>query len=52
LLESKKANASLKVIDFGTSRKLIPNKKMSKRLGTVNSKIKLQIFNTKKNFKI
>lgn len=34
LLDSKKANAQIKVIDFGTSRKFSTNKKMSKRLGT------------------
>jgi calcium-dependent protein kinase len=34
LLDSKKPNASIKVIDFGTSRKFSSTKKMSKRLGT------------------
>lgn len=34
ILESDKKNASLKVIDFGTSRKFDSNKKMTKRLGT------------------
>jgi len=29
--------ASLKIIDFGTSRRFDQNKKMSKRLGTVKS---------------
>jgi len=35
LLESKKSNSPVKVIDFGTSRKFSSNIKMSKRLGTV-----------------
>ena len=39
LLDSKKPNASIKVIDFGTSRKFNSTKKMSKRLGTVNLSI-------------
>ena len=34
LLDSKEKNASLKVIDFGTSRKFGSNKKMTKLLGT------------------
>lgn len=34
LFESKKPNANLKVIDFGTSRKFEANKKLTKRLGT------------------
>lgn len=37
LFDSEKKNANIKVIDFGTSRKLDKNKKMSKRLGTVSS---------------
>ena len=36
LFDSDKKNATLKVIDFGTSRKFDNKKKMSKRLGTVN----------------
>ena len=28
-------DAEIKVIDFGTSRKFDPNKRMTKRLGTV-----------------
>ncbi len=36
LLDSKKNNAQIKVIDFGTSRKFEADKKMTKRLGTVN----------------
>lgn len=35
LLDSKKSNAQIKVIDFGTSRKFDVDKKMTKRLGTV-----------------
>ena len=35
LLDSKKPNAQIKVIDFGTSRKFDSDKKMTKRLGTV-----------------
>lgn len=35
LLDSKKGNAHIKVIDFGTSRKFNVDKKMTKRLGTV-----------------
>ena len=34
LLDSKEKNASLKVIDFGTSRKFVRNIKMTKLLGT------------------
>ena len=34
LLDCKEKNASLKVIDFGTSRKFESKKKMTKRLGT------------------
>jgi len=36
IFDSSKPNANLKVIDFGTSRKLDPTKKLTKRLGTVN----------------
>lgn len=36
LFVSDKADAKLKVIDFGTSRKFDPTKRMTKRLGTVN----------------
>lgn len=43
LLDSKKVSASIKVIDFGTSRKFDNKKKMSKRLGTV-LKFFLQFF--------
>ena len=35
LFDSDKKNANLKVIDFGTSRKIDKSKKMSKLLGTV-----------------
>lgn len=35
LLESKQSNANLKVIDFGTSRKVDPEEKLSRRIGTV-----------------
>lgn len=34
LLESKKPGANLKVIDFGTSKKLVGDQKLKKRLGT------------------
>ncbi|EGR29659.1 protein kinase domain protein [Ichthyophthirius multifiliis] len=34
LFDSKNQNSNLKVIDFGTSRKIDPTKKMTKRLGT------------------
>lgn len=41
LFESREKNAILKIIDFGTSRKIENNEKLSKRLGTViNSDIK------------
>lgn len=36
IFDSKSNNATLKVIDFGTSRKFDSNVKMTKRLGTVN----------------
>jgi len=36
LLESKSANANLKVIDFGTCRKFNPEEKLTRRIGTVN----------------
>ena len=35
LFDSDRKNANLKVIDFGTSRRMDKTKKMSKRLGTV-----------------
>ena len=35
LFDTDKKDAILKVIDFGTSRKIDKTKKMSKRLGTV-----------------
>jgi calcium-dependent protein kinase len=35
ILENKKDNANLKVIDFGTSRKVNPDEKLSRRIGTV-----------------
>ena len=44
IFDSDSKNNSLKVIDFGTSRKFDKNKKMTKRLGTV-------IFNYIYNFK-
>lgn len=34
LFDTKKDNANLKVIDFGTSRKMDSQKKLTKRLGT------------------
>lgn len=34
LFDQKKQNANIKVIDFGTSRKFDPTKKLTKRLGT------------------
>lgn len=36
LFVSDKPDANLKVIDFGTSRKFDPKKRMTKRLGTVS----------------
>ena len=41
LFDSDKKNANLKVIDFGTSRKIDKNKKMSKLLGTVYKNINI-----------
>lgn len=35
VFESEKLDSLLKIIDFGTSRKFDPNKKMTKTLGTV-----------------
>lgn len=35
ILENKKDNSNLKVIDFGTSRKVDPNEKLTRRIGTV-----------------
>lgn len=35
LFESKKPNSNLKIIDFGTSRKIEENQNLTKRLGTV-----------------
>lgn len=35
LLDSKKPDAALKVIDFGTSKKFVTGKKMTERFGTV-----------------
>ena len=37
LLESKKSDAVLKVIDFGTSMKFTNTKRMTQRLGTVSA---------------
>ncbi len=39
IFDTDKKDANLKVIDFGTSRKIDKTKKMSKRLGTVNNYI-------------
>ena len=50
LFDSDKKNANLKVIDFGTSRKIDKSKKMSKLLGTVNNIIYFYK-NNKKNKK-
>lgn len=35
VLESKKPGANIKVIDFGTSKKMQPDQMLTKRLGTV-----------------
>jgi calcium-dependent protein kinase len=35
ILESRRNDANLKVIDFGTSRKVDPKEKLSRRIGTV-----------------
>jgi calcium-dependent protein kinase len=35
LLESREKNAIIKIIDFGTSRKIEIGEKLTKRLGTV-----------------
>lgn len=35
LLESNKNHSKVKVIDFGTSRAMVGNEKLTKRLGTV-----------------
>lgn len=37
LLDSKKSDAALKVIDFGTSRKFTAGKKMTQKFGTVTA---------------
>ncbi len=37
LYESKKEDALLKVIDFGTSRLFDPNQRMNQKFGTVNN---------------
>lgn len=50
LFENEKKNSSLKVIDFGTSRKFDSKKKMSKRLGTVsfsNTKFLFSVFSAR-----
>jgi calcium-dependent protein kinase len=49
LFDSEKKNANLKVIDFGTSRKIDKNKKMSKLLGTVYKNINIMYIKKKKN---
>jgi hypothetical protein len=36
LYATKEENSSIKVIDFGTSRKIIANEFLTNRLGTVN----------------
>lgn len=43
LLESKKPGANLKVIDFGTSKKLVGDQKLKKRLGTVLNFVSLAV---------
>lgn len=35
LFESKSPNSSLKIIDFGTSRRYVPDEKLTRRIGTV-----------------
>jgi serine/threonine protein kinase len=37
--DTREKSATIKIIDFGTSRKLVGDEKLTKRLGTVTKKL-------------